>query len=177
MEYKIKRISTAGIDEAIAKAELYRSLNEPEEAESICRDILAIEPQHQFALRLLGLALTDQFTGRGSDRYRETRTDLPAAPEPVRAALLHGDSARATRESTAQCRAAASVSVLALFDQALHSFAEAENIRPAGNDDAILRWNRCVRLLQNPAYGWDELEPELVPFDAQTLRQDSKPHD
>src|SRR5580698_3047665 len=72
MEYNIKRISTAGIAEAIAKVELYRSLNEPEEAESICRDILAIEPQHQLALRLLGLALTDQFTGLGSDRYRET---------------------------------------------------------------------------------------------------------
>ena len=56
MEYRIKRISTAGIDEAIAKAELYRSLNEPEEAESICLDILAIESQHQRALRLLGLA-------------------------------------------------------------------------------------------------------------------------
>src|SRR5438552_13547768 len=72
MEYQVKRISTAGIAEAIAKAELYRSLNEPEEAESICRDILNIEPDHQLALRLLGLALTDQFTGRGSDRYRET---------------------------------------------------------------------------------------------------------
>ena len=63
MTYELKRISTAGIAEAISKAELYRSLNEPEEAESICRDILAIEPQHQLALRLLGLALTDQFTG------------------------------------------------------------------------------------------------------------------
>src|ERR1700751_3856654 len=71
MEYKLKRISPAGIAEAIAKAELYRSLNEPEEAESICRDILAIEPQHQLALRLLGLTLTDQFTGDASDRYRE----------------------------------------------------------------------------------------------------------
>ena len=65
MEYKLKQISTSGIPEAIAKAELYRSLNEPEEAESICRDILAIEPQHQLALRLLGLALTDQFSGGG----------------------------------------------------------------------------------------------------------------
>ena len=57
MEYKVKHISTAGIAEAIAKAELYRSLNEPEEAESICRDILTIEPQHQLALRLLGSPL------------------------------------------------------------------------------------------------------------------------
>src|SRR5260370_10475181 len=74
MEYKLKRISTAGISEAIAKAELYRSLNEPEEAESICRDILTIEPQQQLALRLLGLALTDQFTGAASDRYRQAET-------------------------------------------------------------------------------------------------------
>src|SRR5580704_7123042 len=71
MEYKLKYISPAGIPVAIAKAELYRSLNEPEEAESICRDILNIEPQHQLALRLLGLALTDQFIGGASDRYQE----------------------------------------------------------------------------------------------------------
>src|SRR5215469_18218133 len=71
MEYKLKRISKAGIAEAVAKAELYRSLNEPEEAESICRDILIVEPQHQLALRLLGLALTDQFTGGASDRFSE----------------------------------------------------------------------------------------------------------
>ena len=60
MEYNLKRISTAGIPEAIAKAGLYRSLNEPEEAESICRDILAVEPQHQLALRLLGLVARDE---------------------------------------------------------------------------------------------------------------------
>src|SRR5438552_18286622 len=82
MEYQVKRISTAGIAEAIAKAELYRSLNEPEEAESICRDILTIEPQHQRALRLLGLALTDQFTGGGSDRYREAELTFQQLNDP-----------------------------------------------------------------------------------------------
>src|SRR6204780_5734700 len=71
MRYEVKRISTAGITEAIAKAELYRSLNEPEEAESICRDILIVEPEHQLALRLLGLAITDQFCGDASDRHGE----------------------------------------------------------------------------------------------------------
>lgn len=63
MEFKLKIISRAGIPEAISKAELYRSLNEPEEAESICRDILVVEPEHQLALRLMGLAITDQFSG------------------------------------------------------------------------------------------------------------------
>jgi tetratricopeptide (TPR) repeat protein len=166
MEYTIKRISTAGIGEAIAKAELYRSLNEPEEAESICRDIVAIEPQHQLALRLLGLALTDQFTGHGSDRYREAEKIFLELKDPYErlyyTGILHERRAKAQLKAGQLPR-----SLSALFDHALHTFAEAEKIRPAGNDDAILRWNRCVRLLQNPAYEWGELEPEFVSFDAQ----------
>jgi tetratricopeptide (TPR) repeat protein len=166
MEYKVKQISTAGIGEAIAKAELYRSLNEPEEAESICRDIVAIEPEHQLALRLLGLALTDQFTGHGSDRYREAEEIFRQLKDPYErlyyTGILHERRAKAQLKAGQLPR-----SLFALFDHALHSFAEAEKIRPAGNDDAILRWNRCVRLLQNQDYKWDGLEQELVPFDAQ----------
>jgi tetratricopeptide (TPR) repeat protein len=166
MEYKIKCISKAGIAEAIAKAELYRSLNEPEEAESICRDILAIEPQHQLAVRLLGLALTDQFTGYGSDRYRETEDIFRQLKDPYErlyyTGILHERRAKAQLNTGQPPH-----SLLALFEQAMHSFAEAEKIRPAGNDDAILRWNRCVRVLQNPIHEWGELEPEFVPFDAQ----------
>jgi tetratricopeptide (TPR) repeat protein len=166
MRYEVKRISTAGIAEAISKAALYRSLNEPEEAESICRDILAIEPQHQLALRLLGLALTDQFTGHGSDRYRETEEVFRRLEDPYErvyyAGIMH------ERRAKAQLKAGQPpYSLVALFDHALNSFAEAERIRPNGNDDAILRWNRCVRLLQDPSYEWGELEQELVPFDAQ----------
>ena len=169
MEYKVKRISTAGIAVAISKAELYRSLNEPEEAESICRDILTIEPQHQLALRLLGLALTDQFIGRGSDRYREAEEIFRQLKDPYErlyyTGILHERRAKAQLNVGQLPR-----SLVALFDHALHHFAEAEKIRPAGNDDAILRWNRCVRLLQNPAYDWGELEQELVPFDVQDAR-------
>src|SRR5258708_18103449 len=82
MEFKLKTISKAGIPEAISKAELYRSLNEPEEAESICRDILAVEPQHQLALRLLGLALTDQFTGGSSHLCPETEDTFHRLRDP-----------------------------------------------------------------------------------------------
>src|ERR1700716_1380275 len=74
MELKLKPISRAGIAEAISKTEVYRYLNEPGEAESICRDILATEPDNQTALRLLGLAITDQFSGGVSDRYGEAAT-------------------------------------------------------------------------------------------------------
>src|SRR5881628_2351481 len=74
MQHQLKSISKAGIAEALAKVELYRYLNEPEEAESICRDILAIDPDNQLARRLLGLAITDQFTGDLSDRHGEVQT-------------------------------------------------------------------------------------------------------
>ena len=166
MEYKLKRISTAGIAEAIAKAELYRSLDEPEEAESICRDILTIEPQHQLALRLLGLTLTDQFTGGASDRYRETELIFQQLKDPYE--RLYYSGILCERRAKAQLNAGQPPQVLlVLFEEALHFFAEAEKIRPAGNDDAILRWNRCVRLLQNPTYVWDAWQQERAPFDDQ----------
>ena len=79
MSYELRSISKSGIDEAISKAELYRYLNEPEETESICHDILAIEPGHQIALRMLGMAITDQFDGSGGDRFAGGIEDLPCS--------------------------------------------------------------------------------------------------
>src|SRR5260370_35462762 len=71
MELELKSISMAGVAEANAKAEPSRLLNQPKEAESICLDVLAADPETQIALRNLGLAITDQFTGHASDRYAE----------------------------------------------------------------------------------------------------------
>jgi tetratricopeptide (TPR) repeat protein len=163
MKYELKRISTAGITEAIAKAQLYRGLNEPEEAESICRDILAIEPQHQLALRLLGLALTDQFTGVSSDRDREAERSFQQLTDPYERLYYTGIAYE--RRAKAQLRAGQPpYTVLPLFEQAMKLFGEAGTIRPAGNDDTILRWNRCVRLLQTTSYVWEQ---ELAPFEKQ----------
>jgi hypothetical protein len=162
MEYELKRISTAGIPEAISKVELYRDLNEPEEAESICRDILAIEPDHQLALRLLGLSLTDQFTGGPSDRDQDAEHILQSLGDPYE--RLYYTGIVYERRAKAQLRAGQpAYSLLPLFEHALRLFAEAEAIRPEGNDDTILRWNRCVRLLQTPSYVWEQ---ESAPFDA-----------
>src|SRR4030088_3813188 len=82
MDAQLKAISRAGIAEAIAKAELYRYLDEPEEAESICRDVLAADPKHMLGLRTLGLAITDQFSGGPSDRYAEVEAIFQRLAEP-----------------------------------------------------------------------------------------------
>src|SRR5882672_8190832 len=145
MELKLKTISKGGIPEAISKVDVYRSLNEPEESESICRDILAVDPQHQLALRLLGLSISDQFTGGVSDRCREAEEAFQRLTDRYEqsyySGLLH------ERRAKAQLRAGQLPHVVfPLLERALQSFAAAEKIRPPGNDDAILRWNRCVRL-------------------------------
>src|SRR3954465_8601024 len=71
MKFELKSISPEGVDDALAKAELYRFLNEPEEAESICQDVLVRQFGPHPALRLLGLCITDQFSGGPSDRYAD----------------------------------------------------------------------------------------------------------
>jgi tetratricopeptide (TPR) repeat protein len=162
VNYQLKSISKAGIAEALAKVELYRYLNEPEESESICRDILAVDPQQQLALRLLGLSITDQFTGEATDRCREAEEVLARLSD--RYEQLYYTGLLKERRAKAQLRAGnLPHAIFPLLERALECFAEAEKIRPAGNDDAILRWNRCVRLLQTPSLAWEE---QLASYEA-----------
>ena len=163
MEPKLKPISRTGIPEAISKAKVYRYLNEPGEAESICRDILAAEPDNQTALRLLGLAITDRFTGDASDRYSEAdRLFRGLTTEYERVYYL---GILQERKAKAHLRAGRPPhTVYPIFEEAMGLFEAAEKIRPPNNDESILRWNRCVRLLQSrPAYEWTK---EMEEFDA-----------
>lgn len=148
MERQLKTISKGGIAEALAKARHYRYLNQAEEAESICRDIVAVDPENQAGLRMLGLAITDQFTGALTDRRQEAQDCFEKLTSPYERAyylgILH------ERRAKAQMRAGhLAHSLLASFEKAMEYFEEAEKIRPQGNDDALLRWNRCLRLMQS----------------------------
>jgi tetratricopeptide (TPR) repeat protein len=148
MDVRLKSISAAGVPAALAKAEQYRLLNEPGEAESICRDVLAIEPDNQMAIRLLGLTLTDQFNGTGLDRYAEASRVFDSLRDPYER-LYYGGILH-ERRAKAQLRGGCFPHTLfVLFEEAMHCFERAEKLRPSGNDDAILRWNRCVRILQS----------------------------
>ncbi len=162
MELKLKTITKRGVAEAISKVELYRYLNEPEEAESICRDILVVDPQNQLAIRLLGLTLTDQFTGGEDDRYAEALKIFQSLTD--RYEQLYYTGIAHERRAKAQLRRGQLPHTLVvLFEEAMRCFAQAEKARPPENDDAILRWNRCVRLLLSlPGGEWDK---ELAAFD------------
>jgi hypothetical protein len=148
MPHQLKSISKAGIPEALAKVELYRYLNEPEEAESICRDILVVDSEHQLARRMLGLAITDQFLGIAVDRYAEAHSIFQSLRDPYERNYYTG--LLLERRAKAQLHTGCSPHILLpLIEEAMHHFAEAEKTRPPGNDDSILRWNRCVRLLES----------------------------
>lgn len=170
MEFELKPISKDGIPEAISKAELYRYLNEPGEAESICRDILAADSENQTALRLLGLSITDQFSGSPADRSNEADGIFQSLRDEYErfyyAGILH------ERQAKAQLDAGRSPHTVApLFEEALAYFEKAEEIRPHGNDDAILRWNRCVRILQSRlGSDWQKLIETIDAGDSPPIR-------
>jgi hypothetical protein len=144
--YQLKTISKEAIPEASAKADWYRLLNEPGEAESICRDVLAVDPADQTALRLLGLAITDQFRGAPSDRRAEAEATFQSLQDPYERLYYTGIA----RERFAKAQLATGRpphTLIVLFEDALAWFERAEQVRPSGNDEAILRWNRCARIL------------------------------
>lgn len=147
MDYVLKRLHPDGIDAALQKADRYRELNQPAEAESICRDVLGIDAEHQLALRTLGLALTDQFGPSTAERFAEAQRVFGRLRDPYErtfyTGLAHERQAKAQLGAGLPLRA-----VQPLFDRALACYAEAETLRPAGNDDPVLRWNSCVRALQ-----------------------------
>jgi tetratricopeptide (TPR) repeat protein len=68
--YELKKLSSDALPSALAKAKQYRFLGEPDEAESICLDILAVDPDHQDALIVLLLSLTDKFKYRHNELHR-----------------------------------------------------------------------------------------------------------
>src|SRR5688500_8741336 len=148
MELKLKPISREGISGAITKVELYRYLNEPGEAESICRDILAVDSTNQAALRLLGRSITDQFRGDGTDRDTEAEATFRKLSDDYKrlyyVGILHERQAKAQMAAGHMPH-----TLLPMFEEAMRYFENAEKIRPPGNDDAILRWDRCARVLQS----------------------------
>jgi hypothetical protein len=147
--FTLKPISRDSIDSALAKAERYRLLNEPHEAESICRDILDVDPTNRQARVSLILALTDEIPQEASSFTRAIEA-ANALEAPYDRAYYTGIAWE--RRAKAMHGHAGPGSANYIYDwlvKALHLFEEAERLRAAGNDDAILRWNACVRFLES----------------------------
>ena len=150
MHFDLKAISAESITEAFAKVERYRLLNEPRLAESICLDVLTIAPANQQALISLLLARTDQF---GSEMtVAMAREVLPQIKSDYERAYYAGIiSERSAHAHLHQGGPGSSSAAYHALREAMDHFERAEALRPPGNDDAILRWNTCARvIMRNP---------------------------
>ena len=146
-EHALKKLSPAELDSAVQKAMLYRELNQPEEAESICKDVLAVDGKHQNALRVLGLAVTDRFDEVAVGLFEEAIGAF---------AQLTNEYDRVYHEGVAWERLGKShlkrgeaLGALTALEHAIEHYERAEKLAPPNNPDPVLRFNRCVRLLQS----------------------------
>jgi hypothetical protein len=145
--YELKRISAQAVPAALEKAERYRLLNEPEEAESICRDVLEVEPDNQRALVMLLLALTDQFRHGPAECFRHAQEAAGRLRGEYERHYYSGIIwERRGHARLSQGGAGSRPAAREWIRKAMDFYEKAEPLRPPGNDDAILRWNTCARL-------------------------------
>jgi hypothetical protein len=146
--FELKPLSPEAIPAALEKAMRYRLLNEPGEAESICLDVLKTDPHNQQARVILLLAMTDRFSkgyGVGDTHAQEVADRL--SDEYDRAYYSGIIRERKAKAKLDQGSPGARYAAYDLFREAMSWFEKAEAIRPPENDDAILRWNTCARMI------------------------------
>lgn len=148
---QLKPISREGVPAALQKAERYRLLNDSSAAESICLDILEVEPDNQHALVTLLLSITDQMATE-TDAVSRARDVLPKLVDEYKRAYYAGIiSERKAKILLANGGPGIADVASDWFREAMKSYERAEELRPRGNDEAILRWNTCARMLARHA--------------------------
>jgi len=159
--FELKSLSKEAVPAALEKAKHYRLLNEPGAAESICLDILAVDPENQEAIVLLVLAMSDRFAkgyAVGDSQIKDFLAQI--ADEYKRAYYTGIVYERRAKAALKKEMPGSDSTAYELFRQAMNWFEKAEEIRPAGNDDAILRWNGCARIIMR-----NKLEPREMAAD------------
>lgn len=158
--FTLRLIEVEAIPRALEKAERYRLLSEPQEAESICRDVLAVDPNNQRAIVMLTLAITDQFNADGA-RVNDARGCVGRLTDPYERVYYEGLTWE--REGRALLsRRHGSEFAFDFFRAAMDCYERASAISPPNDDDAILRWNACVRTIERKHLAPRPDEPELL---------------
>jgi hypothetical protein len=157
--FQLKKISKDSIPAALEKAERYRFLNEPALAESICSDILEVDPQNIRAVTIMILAITDQF-GTSSEDLNHAMQLVHWFPGDYERLYYEGIICeRKGKAAFVKNVPDAGFTAYEWLQDAMALYEKAEALRPPANDDAILRWNTCARLIMR-----HHLKPRAVDF-------------
>ncbi len=161
--FALKRISSESVGRAVERAEHYRLLNDPDQAESICLDVLAVDPGNERARITLILSLTDQFpSGGGSHAVRRAREQVADLSSGYLQAYYAGLIAE--RQGRAHLQRGGMERTFAYegLHDAMHHYEEADAQKPPGVDDAILRWNACARTIEREGLEPRREEPPVM---------------
>ena len=143
----------------------YRVLNEPLEAQSICLDVLGVEPDHQQALVTLLLALTDRFGQGEVAGVAQAEELLPRLKSDYERLYYHGIILeRRAKAHLHHSLLGSGYNGYEWLQEAMGLFEQAEAIRRPGNDDALLRWNARARFIEREKLGprpKEDFEPSL----------------
>ncbi len=158
--YELKKLSSDALPSALAKAKQYRFLGQPGEAESICLDILAVDPDHQDALIVLLLSLTGKFLhGELRQCYAKTLEIVEKLDDSYckyyYVGIIYEKRAKYHLKKEGPGAVEASYE---WFVRAMAAYEKAFTDCDPNNQDAILRWNSCARLLNS--------NPDIKPNDA-----------
>src|SRR5262249_22452873 len=147
--FELKTLSPEAVPRALAKAERYRLLNEPGEAESICLDSLEVAPTNQEAITMLLLAITDQFEADAT-RVTDARNTVSRLTDEYERAYYSGIiNERRAKAYLKHATPRGGPRAYEWLREAMACYEKAEQLRPANNDDALLRWNACARLIMS----------------------------
>lgn len=150
--FELKPISKESVAQALERAMRYRLLNEPMQAESICLDVLNVDPDNQEATVSLLLSLTDQLDVNIIEAFQEAVAVLPRISDKYSRVYYEGILYE-RRAKSHHRRKGMGTGFVAFdwFHKAMECYERAEKLSPAGNDEAILRWNCCARLILRDA--------------------------
>ena len=146
--FELKRLTPEGVEIALRKVERYRLLNEPWQAESICLDILELDPDHQEALVSLILSITDQFKAEEGKRKKEALELIPRLRSEYQREYYSGIIWE-RRATTLLARRSPGFGPVAYqhLRRAMKCYERAEQLETPGDDPAIVRWNSCARMI------------------------------
>lgn len=146
--FKLKPLSKESVDAALGKAEHYRLLNQPRLAESICLDVLEIEPGNQKAKVVLLLALTDQFKQSSTKTSQQALQIANSLKDEYSktyyTGIIHERRGAACLNSSSP---GGDFDAYEWYREAMEFYEKADEINHGENNDPILRWNTCARII------------------------------
>ena len=149
MTFDLKPLDKGAIPNSIDRAKQYRALNQPWHAESICRDVLAVDPENQQNLIILFLAITDQF---GSEKRTKKISDAEVLLDQLKDGFQKDYAKGIMYERLASAALnmggvrSGYIAYYHLLD-ALNWYDKSAK-SPEKSQESVLRWNTCVRMIK-----------------------------